>query len=116
MRRALILTVGLFMAGGGSGNIPDARPDSDCVAGEVTVPWPDPSRTLFQTIWTTAPDYVGPNCFGPNGDTLNWGIGLRCGPDQGSAQSEDQIGGNNDVRVDTPGWYTLQYYVCQSDT
>jgi hypothetical protein len=82
----------------------------------VNVTWPDPNRTLFHTSWTTAPDYVAPNCFGPNGNTLNWGIGLRCGADQGSAQSEDQIGGNNDIRVDTPGWYTVQYYVCQSAT
>jgi hypothetical protein len=82
----------------------------------VNVTWPDPSRTLFHTSWTTAPDHVAPNCFGPNGSTLNWDIGLRCGADQGSAQSEDQIGGNNDIRVDTPGWYTVQYYVCQSAT
>jgi hypothetical protein len=82
----------------------------------VNVTWPDPNRTAFHTSWTTAPDYAAPRCYGPNGNTLNWGIGLRCGADRGSAQSEDQIGGNNDVVVDTPGWYTLQYYVCQSAT
>jgi hypothetical protein len=80
----------------------------------IRVTWPDPNRTLFHTSWTTGPDYVAPNCYGPNGNTLNWGIGLRCGADRGSAQSEDQIGGDNDIRVDTPGWYTVQYYVCQS--
>jgi hypothetical protein len=82
----------------------------------VNVIWPDGVRNQFHTSWTTAPDYVAPHCFGPNGETLNWGIGLRCGVNQGSAESEDHIGGGNDISVDTPGTYTVQYYVCQSAT
>ena len=86
----------------------------------VQVTWPDGVRNAFHTIWTGAPDYIGgippgsANCYGPSGSTLDWNLPLRCAPDIGSAQTEDHVGASSNIPVDTPGIYTMQYYVCQS--
>jgi hypothetical protein len=82
----------------------------------VRVTWPDGNRNAFHTTWTGAPDYVGSNCFGPNGPTLDWSLPLRCAGDSGSAQTEDHIGASSNIPVDTAGQYTLQYFVCQSSS
>jgi hypothetical protein len=83
----------------------------------VNVAWPNGARNQFHTSWTGSPDYVSGNCFGPSGATLDWTLPLRCGSDQGAGQAEDHIGGgSSDISVDTPGTYTLQYFVCQSSS
>jgi hypothetical protein len=86
----------------------------------VRVTWPDGVRNAFHTTWTGAPDYIGVipphsgNCYGPNGNTLDWNLPLRCGVDIGSAQTEDHVGASSNIPVDTQGTYTMQYFVCQS--
>jgi hypothetical protein len=80
----------------------------------VRVTWPDGQRNAFHTTWTGAPDYVGSNCYGPSGPTLDWNLPLRCAGDSGSAQTEDHIGASSNIPVDTAGQYRLQYFVCQS--
>ena len=80
----------------------------------VNVIWPDGVRNAYHNTWTGAPDYIGSNCYGPSGPTLDWSLPLRCAGDTGSAQVEDHIGASSNIPVDTPGQYTLQYYVCQS--
>jgi len=82
----------------------------------VRVWWPDGIRNAFHTTWTGAPDYVGSNCFGPNGITLDWNLPLRCAGDSGSGQTEDHIGASSNIPVDTAGQYRLQYFVCQSSS
>jgi|SRR5579859_270257 len=80
----------------------------------VRVYWPDGVRNAFHTTWTGAPDYVGSNCYGPNGPTLDWSLPLRCAGDSGSGQTEDHIGASSNIPVDTAGQYRLQFFACQS--
>ncbi len=85
------------------------------IAG-VNVVWPDGVRNAFHGSWGGAPDYVAANCYGPNGSTLDWPMHLRCAGDIGSGQSIDHIGNSSNIPVDTPGQYTLQFSVCQSNS
>jgi hypothetical protein len=83
----------------------------------VSVTWPDGVRNQFHTSRNAGPDYIAPNCYGPNGNTLDWSLPLRCGSDQANGQDVDHVGGpGSDIPVDTQGTYTLQLAVCQSST